>query len=76
MTVIINLPPEKGAAIQARALALGLSVEDWLVQLAEQAAASTTTVRPGLVEVCGLVCSMADDLVIQRNRSTGRAVEL
>ncbi len=38
MTVTINLPPEKEAALKAQARAHGLSVEEWLLVLAEHAA--------------------------------------
>ena len=38
MTITINLTPEKEAAVKAQARAQGLSVEQWLVQLAEHAA--------------------------------------
>ena len=36
MTVILTLPPEKEAAFQAQAQALGLTVEQWMVELADQ----------------------------------------
>jgi hypothetical protein len=38
MTVTINIPPEREAAYQALAQAKGLSVEQWLRQLVDQAA--------------------------------------
>ena len=38
MTITINLTPEKKAAVKAQARAQGLSVEQWLAQLAEHAA--------------------------------------
>jgi hypothetical protein len=37
MTVTIELPPDREAAFRACAQAQGLSVEQWLLQLAEQA---------------------------------------
>jgi hypothetical protein len=36
MTVTLEIPAEREAAIQAAALARGMSVEAWLVELAEQ----------------------------------------
>ncbi len=36
MTVTINLPPDREAAFKAQAQAQGLSVEEWLLRLAEQ----------------------------------------
>lgn len=38
MTVTIELSDEKAAAVKAQAAALGLTVEEWLRQLAEQSA--------------------------------------
>jgi hypothetical protein len=38
MTVTLEIPPERVVAIQAAARLQGLSVEAWLVQLAEQSA--------------------------------------
>jgi hypothetical protein len=37
MTVTIELPPEREAALKVQAQALGLSIEQWLLRLAEQA---------------------------------------
>ncbi len=36
MTVTFHLPPEKEAAFEAHARARGLSVEQWMLELAEQ----------------------------------------
>jgi len=36
MTLTIELPPDKEAAFQAEAQLRGLSVEQWLLQIAEQ----------------------------------------
>jgi hypothetical protein len=36
MTLTIELPPEKEAAFKAEAQARGISVEQWLVEVAEQ----------------------------------------
>jgi len=36
MTVTINLPPEKEAAFKAEARARGLSIEQWMLELADQ----------------------------------------
>jgi hypothetical protein len=38
MTVILDLSPEKEAVLKAQAQAYGLTVEQWLLQLAEQQA--------------------------------------
>ena len=36
MTITLNLPPEKEAAFKAQAKAQGLSVEQWILDLADQ----------------------------------------
>jgi hypothetical protein len=36
MTVTLHLPPEKEAAFEAQARARGLSLEQWMLELAEQ----------------------------------------
>jgi hypothetical protein len=41
MTVNLDLSPEREAALKAQARARGLTVEQWLLQLAEQSAALT-----------------------------------
>jgi hypothetical protein len=38
MTVTIHVPPEKEEALKAQAQALGMSVEQWLLRLAEREA--------------------------------------
>jgi hypothetical protein len=42
MTLTIELSPEREAALKARAQARGMSVEQWLLDLAEQLAPSTS----------------------------------
>jgi hypothetical protein len=42
MTVKIDLPPEKEAAFKLHAQAHGLTVEEWLLKLGEQAAREST----------------------------------
>ena len=43
MTVILNLPPDKEAAFQAQAQARGLSLEQWMLEVAEQNAQPVST---------------------------------
>ena len=45
MTLRLELPPEREAAIKAQAQARGLSVEEWLLELAELAAPSSSIVH-------------------------------
>ena len=74
MTVTIDLPPEKEAALKAQAQAQGLSVEQWLLRLAESAAGDAAPAS-NLVDVCAMVRGLADDLDFSRNLSTGRTVD-
>ena len=42
MTLTLELSPEREAALKAQAQARGMSVEQWLLELAEQIAPSTS----------------------------------
>jgi hypothetical protein len=42
MAVTLELPPEKEAALKAQAQARGLSLEQWLIQLADQYASTSS----------------------------------
>jgi len=42
MTLTLELSPERAAALKAQAHARGMSVEEWLLDLAEQLAPSTS----------------------------------
>ena len=42
MTLMLELTPEREDALKAQALSLGLSVEQWFMELAEQAGPSTS----------------------------------
>jgi hypothetical protein len=42
MTVTLNLPPQKEAVFKARARARGLSLEQWMLELAEQSVQSVS----------------------------------
>ena len=48
MTLTIELSPEKEAALKAQAQSLGLTVEQWLLQLAERSA--TPPVEPRIAD--------------------------
>jgi hypothetical protein len=45
MTVTITLPPEKEAAFKAQAQARGLSLEQWMLEVAEQNVQSVSIVH-------------------------------
>jgi len=76
MTVTIKLPPEKEKAFKAQARARGLSVEQWLLELAERAARQPAQLDRNLVDVCAMVKGLADDLDFSRNPSTSRSIDL
>ena len=46
MTLTLELSPEREAALKAQAQAHGLSIQEWLLQLAEERAPATTETRP------------------------------
>ena len=74
MAVTIHVPPENEAALKAQAQARGLSVEQWLLRLAENAAREAAPAG-NLIDVCAMVRGLADDLDFSRNLSTGRTVD-
>ena len=76
MTVTINVTPEKEAAFKAQAQAQGLSVEEWLLQLARRASSEPSPVSQSLVDVCAMVSGLTDDMDFSRNPSTSRAADL
>ena len=49
MTLLINLPDDQAAALQAKADAAGLSLEDWLTKLAAETAAPANRKDTGLI---------------------------
>jgi hypothetical protein len=58
MTVILELPPEREATLQAQARARGLTVQQWLLQLAEQSSSVIDEQEEpgsGMVEENGLL---------------------
>ncbi len=79
MTVMINLSPEKEAALRAQAQAHGLSIEEWILQIAEHAAQEQ---RPVHKEVDNLADLMARspfrglDPDFEREKDTGRDISL
>jgi len=46
MTLTINLSPDKEAVLKAQAQALGLTVEQWLLRLADQATPDLASPEP------------------------------
>jgi hypothetical protein len=77
MTVTINLPPEKEAALKARARAQGLSVEEWLLQLAEHAAAEPTPAQKRFDQLSELLLNCAGaNLSLERYEEVCRELEV
>lgn len=79
MNVTIEIPEDRAAHFQKQAQARGLTVDQWLLELAEQNA----PVLPGaahpkhtFAEVCAKVRGLADDLDFSRDPSPGRDVVL
>ena len=68
MTVTIHVPQAKEAALKAQAQSRGLSVEEWLLRLAENAAGEPAPAG-NLVDVCAMVKGLADNLDFSRNPS-------
>ena len=50
MALIIELPPEKEAALKAQAQARGLTVEQWLLRLAEQSGPPPVALKQNSVD--------------------------
>ena len=79
MKVNIEIPEDQVVRYQKQAQARGMTVDRWLLELAEQnAPASPTEAFPKrtLAEVCAKVRGLADDLDFSRDPSPGRDVAL
>jgi hypothetical protein len=77
MTVTINLPPEKEQALKAQAQ--GLSVEEWLLRLAEWAAAEPTLAQKRFDNLSDLLLASpfaGADLNLERRQDYPRPVEV
>lgn len=79
MNVTIEIPEDRAARFQKQAQARGLTVDRWLLELAEQNAPALPDEPPGertLADVCAKVRGLADDLDFSRDPSPGRDVVL
>jgi hypothetical protein len=78
VNVIIEVPDDRIAGFQERARACGLTVDQWLLELAEQNAPALPTQAPKgtLAQVCVRVRGLADDLDFSRDSCPGRDVVL
>ena len=79
MNVTIEIPEDRAARFQRQAQARGLTVDRWLLELAEQNApplSGDASPKPTLAEVLAEVRGLADDLDFSRDPSPGRDVAL
>jgi hypothetical protein len=79
MNVTIEIPEDRAARFLKQAQACGLTVDRWLLELAEQNAAVLPGQAPPertLANVCAKVRGLADDLDFSRDSSPGRDVVL
>lgn len=79
MNITVEIPEDRAARFQKQAQARGLTVDRWLLELAEQNAPSSpveASPKPTLAEVCAKVRGLADDLDFSRDPSPGRDVAL
>ena len=79
MTVTIHLPPEKEAALEAQARAQGLTVAEWLLQLAERAAMEPAEARQRFKNLSDLLLSSpfaGANLNLERSLDYPRTVEM
>ena len=79
MNVTLEIPEDRAARFQKEAQARGLTVDQWLLELAERNAPAlpgSVSSKRTLVEVCAKVRGLADDLDFRRDPSPGRDVGL
>ena len=79
MNVTVEIPEDRTARFQKQAQARGLTVERWLLELAEQNASALVgeeSPKGALADVCAQVRGLADDLDFSRDPSPGRDVAL
>ena len=79
MNITVEIPEDRAARFQKEAQARGLTVDRWLLELAEQSAPANATDAPTrrtLADVCAKVRGLADDLDLSRDPSPGRDIVL
>ncbi len=79
MNVTIEIPDDRAARFQKEAQARGLTVDRWLLELAEanaQATPAQESPKHTLAQVFARVRGLADDLDFSRDPSPGRDVVL
>ena len=79
MNVTIEIPEDRAARFQKQAQARGLTVDRWLLELAEQNSPELPvqeSTQSTLADVCAKVRGLADDLDFSRDASPGRNIAL
>ena len=79
MNLIIEIPEDRVARFQEQAQARGLSVDRWLLELAEQNAPTLPDTAPPkrtFADVCAKARALADDVDFSRDSSPGRDIVL
>ena len=72
MNITLEIPEDRASRFQKQAQARGLTVDGWLLELAEQNAPADPVPKPTLHDVCAKVIGLADDLDFIRDPSPGR----
>lgn len=73
MNLILEIPDEAALRFRKQAEARGLTVDRWLLELAEQNAPGAAT-QHSFAEACASIRGLADDLDFTRDPSSGRDV--
>lgn len=76
MNVTLEIPDEVALRFRKQAEARGLTVDRWLLELAEQNAPVAAAPERTFIEACASIRGLADDLDVTRDRSPGRDVVL
>ena len=79
MHLMIEIPQDRAERFEQQARARGLSVDRWLLELADENSrvlAVDAIARPTFSQVCAKVRGLAEDLDLRRDPSPGRDVAL
>jgi len=76
VNLTLEIPDEAAIRFRKQAEARGLTVDRWLLELAEQNAPEAARPQRSFVEACASIRGLADDLDVTRDRSPGRDIAL
>jgi hypothetical protein len=79
MNLTIEIPDDRAARYRKVAQGRGLSVDRWMLEIAEheaQAAGVDVAPKPALTDVFAKVRGLADDADFSRDSSPGRDIDL